>query len=69
MSKPSYVKEDEQAIRMLRECLTDMWGIREIRHSVETDKPESESDLFANLRDILDKSVVFEGGKPYRGEE
>lgn len=69
MSKPSYVKKDEQAIRKLRECLMDMWGIREIRHSTDTPTAESEADPFAALRALLDRSVVCEGGKPYRGEK
>lgn len=67
--KTNQVNEDSQKLMRLKGCLKEMREIREIIHSVETNSPESESDLFANLRDILDKSVVFEGGKPYRGEK
>lgn len=68
MKKTELVKEDEQTVWRLRECLRDMKMVDGITESAETPTGKTDQDPLGELRDIFKKAVFVETGDHRRKE-
>lgn len=67
VKKTINVKNDEQILKTVRECMRGMNRQGEITESTETSWPKSSGDPLADLRELLARAAIWQGGMPPRG--